>query len=150
METVSAKRLMPLVTASGGSTSPVNWLNGGCAPYGLTAAQAVVILIACDFGVLTQDEMTKRLSLDKSVIAKTVSKLTESGFLTRRPDENDRRTFTVRPTPKATEVYPQLCRQIDDCFLRMTRSLTEDERRQFARLLALAAESAAPRKRIDG
>ena len=143
METVSAKRLMPLVTASGGSTSPASWLNGGCAPYGLTAAQAVVILIACDFGVLTQDEMTKRLSLDKSVIAKTVSKLTESGFLTRRPDENDRRTFTVRPTPKATEVYPQLCRQIDDCFLRMTRSLTEDERRQFARLLALAAESAA-------
>ena len=120
-----------------------NRLNGGCAPYGLTAAQAVVILIACDFGVLTQDEMTKRLSLDKSVIAKTVTKLTESGFLPRRPDENDRRTFTVRPTAKATAVYPQLCRQIDDCFLQMTHTMTEDERRQFARLLALAAESAA-------
>ena len=42
------------------------WLNNGCARYHLTAAQAVVILIVCDFNVLTQDEITKRLSLDKA------------------------------------------------------------------------------------
>ena len=46
----------------------------------LTAAQAVVILIVCDFDGLTQDEITKRLSLDKSVIAKTVTKLEETGL----------------------------------------------------------------------
>lgn len=43
------------------------WLNNGCAAQDLNAAQAVVILIVCDFKMLTQDEITKRLSLDKSV-----------------------------------------------------------------------------------
>ena len=54
------------------------WLSEGCAPCGLTAAQAVVILVVCDHGALTQDEITKRLSLDKSVVAKTVAKLEET------------------------------------------------------------------------
>ena len=34
------------------------WLNNSCAPYNLTAAQALVILIVCDFQVLTQDELS--------------------------------------------------------------------------------------------
>ena len=46
------------------------WLNDSCTPYDLTAAQAVVILMVCDFVILTQDDITKRLGLDKSVIAK--------------------------------------------------------------------------------
>ena len=50
------------------------WLNNSCAELALTAAQAVVVLIVCDFGTLTQDEITKRLGLDKSVVAKTVTK----------------------------------------------------------------------------
>lgn len=32
------------------------WLNNSCAGLALTAAQAVVILIVCDFGTLTQDD----------------------------------------------------------------------------------------------
>ena len=57
------------------------WLSESCERYDLTAAQAVVILIVCDYGELTQDEITKRLGLDKSVIAKTVTKLSELGFI---------------------------------------------------------------------
>ena len=43
------------------------WLNNCCLQHDLTAAQAVVILIICDFKQLTQDEITKRLALDKGV-----------------------------------------------------------------------------------
>lgn len=82
------------------------WLNNGCVQYSLTAAQAVVILIVCDFKVLTQDEITKRLGLDKSVIAKTVTKLEERGFLVRETNAKDKRTYNITPTEKAWEVYP--------------------------------------------
>ena len=82
------------------------WLNNGCAGYDLTAAQAVVILIVCDFSVLTQDDITKRLSLDKSVIAKTVTKLVKTGFLVRTTNAKDKRTYDIRPTQKAMDVYP--------------------------------------------
>lgn len=118
------------------------WLNNSCARYHLTAAQAVVILIVCDFEVLTQDEITKRLSLDKSVIAKTVTKLQETGFIVRSTNARDKRTFDIRPTEKAWSVYPFIKEQIDAGFQKMTQQMTEQEREEFKRLLLLAAEAA--------
>lgn len=118
------------------------WLNNSCAQYALTAAQAMVILIVCDFHVLTQDEITKRLGLDKSVIAKTVNKLEETGFIVRTTNARDKRTYDIRPTEKAWNVYPSVREQIDVCFQRMTQSMTAKERSEFQRLLLLAAGSA--------
>lgn len=117
------------------------WLNNGCAQYDLTAAQAAIILIVCDFGVLTQDDITKRLRLDKSVIAKTVTKLEERGFMFRTTNAKDKRTYDIRPTEKAREVYPFVKEQIDLSFQRMTQNMTEKERAEFKRLLMMAAEA---------
>lgn len=117
------------------------WLNNGCAQYDLTAAQAAIILIVCDFGVLTQDDITKRLRLDKSVIAKTVTKLEERGFMVRTTNAKDKRTYDIRPTEKAREVYPFVKEQIDLSFQRMTQNMTEEERAEFKRLLMMAAEA---------
>ena len=117
------------------------WLNNGCAQYHLTAAQAVVILIVCDFNVLTQDEITKRLSLDKSVIAKTVTKLEETGFLVRATNARDKRTYDIRPTEKAWNVYPFVKEQAEESFRHMTQQMTDAEREEFKRLLLLAADA---------
>lgn len=115
------------------------WLSKGCEQYDLTAAQAVVILIVCDFGALTQDDITKRLSLDKSVIAKTVTKLSETGFLTRTTNVRDKRTYDICPTERAWAVYPHVKEQLDICFQHMTQRMTDAERVEFERLLLLAA-----------
>lgn len=117
------------------------WLNNGCVQYSLTAAQAVVILIVCDFKMLTQDEITKRLGLDKSVIAKTVTKLEERGFLVRETNAKDKRTYNITPTEKAWEVYPFVKEQIDEGFMKMTSQMTDTEREEFKRLLLLAAQA---------
>mgnify|MGYP001184528903 CR=1 FL=1 len=117
------------------------WLNNGCTQYDLTAAQAVVILIVCDFEMLTQDEITKRLGLDKSVIAKTVTKLEETGFIVRTTNAKDKRTYDIRPTEKAWKVYPFVKEEIDVCFQRMTQQMTDAERAEFQRLLLLAAKA---------
>lgn len=117
------------------------WLSEGCEQYDLTAAQAVVILIVCDHGELTQDEVTKRLSLDKSVIAKTVTKLAELGFIERSTNPKDKRTFDIRPTEKARAAYPHVQEQIENCFGRMTGRMSDSEQDEFRRLLLLAAET---------
>lgn len=117
------------------------WLNSGCARVDLTAAQAVVIMIVCDFRELTQDEITKRLSLDKSVIAKTVTKLEEQGFLLRAANPRDKRTYLIHPTEKAWQVYPVIKQEVEGCFVRMTQRMSEGERAEFRRLLLLAADT---------
>lgn len=116
------------------------WLNASCAELGLTAAQAVVILIVCDFGTLTQDEITKRLGLDKSVVAKTLAKLEGSGFMERSTNARDKRTYDIHPTERAWAVYPQVKEQVGACFDRMTQGMGEDDRAELRRLLMLAAE----------
>ena len=76
------------------------WLNNSCAQYRLSAAQAGIILIVCDFQSLTQDDITKRLSLDKSVIAKTVN--WKNGDLSVAPLMSETRelsTFSRRKRP---------------------------------------------------
>lgn len=118
------------------------WLNEGCAQYGLTAAQAVVILIVCDFKVLTQDEITKRLGMDKSVIAKTVTKLLDAGFITRSTNPKDKRTYDIQPTDKAWNAYPFVSEQIEICFHRMTAHMTSQQQDEFKQLLLLAGEAA--------
>ena len=117
------------------------WLNNSCASYDLTAAQAAIILIVCDFEILTQDEITKRLGIDKSVIAKTVAKMEKQGFLVRSTNKKDKRTYDISPTEKAWQAYPFVKEQIDISFKRMTQKMTEEEREEFKRLLQLAAEA---------
>lgn len=118
------------------------WLNSGCAHLGLTAPQALVISIVCDFQILTQDGITKRLGLDKSVIAKTVTKLVELGFITRTTNAKDKRTYDIQPTEKAWAVYPAVKEQVEQCFQRMTQKMTSADRADFKRLLLLAADTA--------
>lgn len=118
------------------------WLNNGCAEHDLTAAQAVIILIVCDFEVLTQDEITKRLGMDKSVIAKTVTRLEEMGFMVRSTNAKDKRTYDIRPTEKAWKAYPFVKEQIEQGFQRMTQQMTDAERNEFKRLLLIAAQAA--------
>ena len=117
------------------------WLNNGCAEHDLTAAQAVIILIVCDFVVLTQDEITKRLGMDKSVIAKTVTRLEEMGFMVRSTNAKDKRTYDIRPTEKAWKAYPFVKEQIEQGFQRMTQQMTDAERNEFKRLLLIAAQA---------
>ena len=117
------------------------WLNNSFASYDLTAAQAAIILIVCDFEMLTQDEITKRLGIDKSVIAKTVAKMEKQGFLVRSTNKKDKRTYDISPTEKAWQAYPFVKEQIDISFKRMTQKMTEEEREEFKRLLQLAAEA---------
>ena len=118
------------------------WLNEACAGCGLTAAQAVVILIVCDFKVLTQDDITKRLGMDKSVIAKTVTKLLDAGFVTRTTNPKDKRTYDIQPTDKAWNVYPFVSEQLEICFQRMTSQMSPQQREAFKQLLLLAGETA--------
>lgn len=118
------------------------WLNNDCAEHDLTAAQAVIILIVCDFEVLTQDEITKRLGMDKSVIAKTVTRLEEMGFMVRSTNAKDKRTYDIRPTEKAWKAYPFVKEQIEQGFQRMTQQMTDAERNEFKRLLLIAAQAA--------
>lgn len=116
------------------------WLNSGCETHGITAAQASIILIVCDSVHITQDELTKRTGLDKSVVAKTVLKLEQGAYITRTPNPSDRRTYIIQPTDKAFEQHTFIQGEMDKVCVRMTGHMTQEEQAEFGRLLSKAAQ----------
>ncbi|BCG59804.1 MarR family winged helix-turn-helix transcriptional regulator [Paenibacillus sp. URB8-2] len=83
----------------------------------------------------TQEQLTCNLKFDKATTARSVKQLEEAGYIERRTDPDDRRSYLLYPTPKALEFHPVLQRFLDDSNAKMTRDLTDEEERQLILLL---------------
>ena len=90
------------------------------APLGLSSSQVTIIIETCKNSGISQTELVKRLSHEKSVVAKAIAKLIAAGYITREQNPKDKRAFNLFPTEKAQEVYPTLVEQGDQCMERLT------------------------------
>lgn len=77
-------------------------------PLGLNGRQSVCLLHVCKRPGITQDTLTKTLMIDKSNVTRLMTLLEEDGYVTRHPDENDRRQVCVYPTDKALSVLSEI------------------------------------------
>lgn len=66
------------------------------------------LLIACETGGVPQNRFCALLDMDKSTVAKTLSRLEAQGYVRRRAVSGDGRAFDVLPTDRARDVYPFL------------------------------------------
>ena len=117
------------------------WKNEQAAPYGLTAAQVPVIILACKKPGISQNDVVEEVGLEKSVVAKTIGKLMEMGFLTRTQNVKDKRAFDLYPTERSMEVYPVLVSQGKACMELLTAGFTESEKALLGQLLDRMAEN---------
>lgn len=111
------------------------WKNEKSLPYGVTAAQVPIVILACQENGISQNDVVEQLALEKSVVAKSVGKLIEAGFLTRKTNAKDKRAYDLLPTEKAFEIYPHLVGQGQECMRRLTTNFSEDEQEQLNILL---------------
>lgn len=75
---------------------------------GLGGAQCHYLLSVCRAPGISQDALCKQLFVNKSNVARQLSVLEQSGYITRAADEKDRRALNVYPTKKAFEVLPKV------------------------------------------
>ena len=80
------------------------------APYGLNASQYMYIVEVCAHPGLTQDRFFQIFYIHPSNVTRAIVALEKLGFLERRSNPKDRRTFCVYPTQKALDVYPEITR----------------------------------------
>lgn len=80
------------------------------APYGLNASQYMYIVEVCEHPGLTQDRFFQIFYIHPSNVTRAIVALEKLGFLERRSNPKDRRTFCVYPTQKALDVYPEITR----------------------------------------
>lgn len=90
--------------------------------------------VLCASPGISQEEISKRLIIEKSSVTRHLAKLENMGYVERRQSENDKRIMLVYPTKKVYEDRDKIRNSIlawDDFML---RDLTEDEKKEFLRL----------------
>lgn len=111
------------------------WRSEHAAPLGLSSSQVTIIVETCKSGGISQTELVRRLSHEKSVVAKALAKLIAAGYITREQNPKDKRAFNLFPTEKAQAVYPTLVEQGDQCIELLTAGFSEEEKAELGILL---------------
>lgn len=111
------------------------WIKEKAASFSLTSSQLSIILLICDKPGISQSKVVESLFLEKSVVAKSIRKLMENGYMIQEQNSDDKRAFNLFPTQKALDIYPTLLQYLLDGMDRLTFGLTSEEQETLTVLL---------------
>lgn len=105
------------------------------ASLGLKSCHTSYLDTICTSPGITQDQLARRIFINKSNVARQLVVLEEDGFVERRPSPEDKRAIQVFPTEKARSVMPEITR-IFRCWESFAaQDLTEAERKALVCML---------------
>ena len=105
------------------------------APLDLKSCHASYLLEICGCPGISQEQLSRRIYINKSNVARQLAILEESGYVTRRPGEEDRRVMRVYPTEKALSALPRIQEIMDGWEEAVAAGLTAAEREKLSALL---------------
>jgi DNA-binding MarR family transcriptional regulator len=108
----------------------------------ISSGQFMYIVCICENTGQTQDELSERLLIDKSTVAKVLAQLEANGFVRRTTNVSDKRAFNIFPTNKAGAIYHKILKIKDEWHSKMTEQFSEIERDVFEKLLEKVMENA--------
>lgn len=100
------------------------------------------VLNICHAPGRSQDELARALCLDKSTVARTLAHLEKHGYITRVPNEKDRRQYQVHPTKKMLDIYPKVLQANKGWNARLTENVPPEELEVFHRVLSRMEQNA--------
>ncbi len=109
---------------------------------GVGAYENTYLFHICHHPGIAQETLAKELYVNKSSVTRHLAHLEAEGFLTRRPDENDRRALLVYPTEKALAILPRLREIGQEWEKLLTAGLTAAESEMFLSILDRAFDNA--------
>lgn len=110
---------------------------------GLNGGQHTYILNICRNPGVSQEQLSRLLYINKSNVARQLANLEQNGFVTRVPDEEDRRILRVYPTQKALDACPMVQKVLADWQDYVMDGFTPEEREQLTGLMQRVMERAA-------
>lgn len=104
-------------------------------PLGITGRQAGSLMAICREPGISQDQLGKRVVLNKSNIARQLAALEEMDLVKREVAPNDRRVLRCYPTDKALELMPQIRQVYRDWRERLLQDMSQEEQELLEQLL---------------
>lgn len=100
------------------------------------------VLSICSQPGRSQEELAREICLDKSTVARALAYLEKHGYITRTPNEKDKRQYLVYPTEKMLDVCPKVRRANREWNQRMVEGISQQELKVFHKVLSQMETSA--------
>lgn len=100
------------------------------------------VLVICHNPGLSQEQLARRICLNKSTVARTLTYLEEKGYVSRKTSETDKRVTMVYPTEKMQAVLPRVQEIAVAWQNALTEGMNEEELAGFLTLLSRMEERA--------
>lgn len=98
---------------------------------GLGAPYHNYVLPICNTPGLSQEQLARRVYMDKYNVTRHLARLEREGYVERRPDEADKRQMLVYPTQKLLELVPDLRQSIQEWDEYLFSDISPEELEQF-------------------
>lgn len=115
--------------------------NQEMAEYGLRSAHVSCIYYIYTLGGATATDLCERCEEDKATISRALDYLDANGFITRETDSAKRYKTPILLTEKGLEVGKKIADKINNLLDRVSDGLTEKQRVDFYRSLAVISDS---------
>ena len=109
---------------------------------GLTGIQHIYIFHICKEPGISQETLARRISVNKSNVARQLSALENAGMITRQTSAQDKRMMEVYPTAKAQALFPKVKALMTMWNELLVEDLSEEERALLLKVLPKMAEKA--------
>ncbi len=105
------------------------------APLGLKACHASYLCVICNNPGITQDQLAKKIFINKSNVARQLAILEEDGFVRRQSAPEDKRAMQVFPTQKTLDCLPKITQIFETWEALVAQDLTDEEKTMMTSLL---------------
>ena len=105
------------------------------ASLGLKSCHASYLAAICAYPGITQDQLARRIFINKSNVARQLVILEEDGFVERKPSPEDKRAILVYPTQKALDTLPAIRQMFRTWEELVAQDLTPEEHELVVKLL---------------
>ena len=113
------------------------------APFGLKACHASYLAEICSTPGISQDQLARRICINKSNVARQVATLEEDGIVQRVPGTEDKRVINLYPTEKTLQLLPQIQQLVDAWENCITGDLSAEEKVLLESLLIRVRDRAS-------
>ncbi len=110
---------------------------------GLRGYQYSFLLEICRNPGISQDQLVKKMHLDKSNIARGLEDLKENGYITKTNNPDDLRIYLLHPTDKGKQVYQEIILVLKKQRKYLLDDFSEEEQKELLRLLYKLSDKAA-------
>ena len=100
------------------------------------------VLTICRNSGCSQEDLARELCLNKSTVARHLNSLEEKGYISRIPQKNDRRQFSVEPTEKMLAVLPEIKAASREWMELLSEGIPQEELAVFSSVLERMQERA--------